>query len=193
MISMPQTTCGADGEIPGGIKLFNVTVVGSGVADTIDEGIDLLACSRWEAFGVTLDFNGSGDSGSIGMSNPARVFGSLIIDPGFNGINAGGAMDEAVFNGNEIRLAGVGINALGDDITATGNLIIDPTTFAINISGERPICTGNSSRETDSAFDRGFICGTTGANTGAGCTDDGADTEGVCDHNTLCNSGDNGC
>lgn len=178
--------CGVDGVVEGGVSLSGNMFMAN-ESGAITYMVNMPSCARYSSTGDYFD--GSGVVVTGGLGAPARVTGTTLINPGSYGINTNSA--GVSITGNVI--SGSGNRSIygpsADDMTVVGNTIIDPGFHAADISGQRPVCVGNKSRNTTFSADRVFFCGAT---TGAGCGVDVA-AGGICDLNSVCNNADAGC
>ena len=180
--------CGADGVVPGGIKLANNTIIGNGDANTTDRMVQFKECAGASSLNDYVDAADSGDAGSYGMQGFADMRGTTLKNTSSYPIVS--SYDGAVYIGNRFEHNGERVSLTGSDVVFNSNLIVDVTTRSADLSGQRPTCIGNSVRSTTGPWDFPIFCGTDGS--GAGCGEDTA-AEGACDLNTVCNSGDTDC
>ena len=180
--------CGTDGVIVNGIKMENNVIIGNGDANTTDRMVQFDACALASSSNDYVDMADSGDSNSFGMTGFADMRDTTLKNT--NSYPIVSPVDGAVYVGNRFEHNGERVSLTGSDVIFNSNLIVDITTRSADLTGQRPTCIGNKVRNTTNAFDYPIFCGTTGA--GAGCGTD-ADADGVCDLNTVCNSGDTDC
>lgn len=192
MFYSPASPCGTDGVVPGGVVIDGNTIQGSATADSLTNAIQIDVCARAIISNNSIDFLTASHSTGSGIQNGAVITGNRIKSPDLYGIIT--QVSGGVVSNNLIEASGNrGIFASGaNDVTITGNTIHgNVASFAIDASGQRPICLGNISKSDDGS-DRTIVCGET-APSGAGCSADGADAGGLCGFNQVCNTGDTGC
>jgi len=188
MFNPGSNPCGTDGVIVNGIRMENNVIIGNGDANTTDRMVEFNVCALASSSNDYVDMADSGDSGSFGMTGFADMRGTTLKNT--NSYPIVSSIDGAVYVGNRFEHNGERVSLTGSDVIFNNNLMVDITTRSADLTGQRPTCIGNKVRNTASAFDYPIFCGTTGS--GAGCGADVA-ADGVCDLNTVCNSGDTDC
>jgi len=188
MYNPVSNPCGADGVIRNGINMENNVIIGNGDANTTDRMVEFNVCALASSSNDYVDMDDSGDSGSFGMTGFASMRGTTLKNTNSRPIES--SVDGAIYVGNRFEHNGERISLTGADVIFNSNLIVDISIRSADLSGQRPTCIGNKVRNTTSAFDYPIFCGTTGD--GGAC---GADLAagGICDLNSICNSGDTDC